>query len=119
MTQRETSSARRRLEDLRAELLGGRENLPTSEGGEVSDFGVGQHYADDGTSTFIRERNLALQGNADDLVHQIDAALQRIDAGTYGICERCGRPIGEERLEALPYATLCIECARERTRRET
>ena len=43
----------------------------------------------------------------------IDAALARIDAGTYGTCERCGRPIGQERLEAIPYATLCIDCKRE------
>ena len=45
------------------------------------------------------------------LQSDIDNALAKIDAGTYGICERCGRPIGEDRLEAMPAARLCIECA--------
>jgi DnaK suppressor protein len=46
------------------------------------------------------------------LLASIDSALARLDEGTYGRCERCGRPISEERLEALPYATRCIECKR-------
>ena len=53
----------------------------------------------------------ALDDEARDRVRKIDAALLRIENGTYGICENCGNPIGEKRLEALPYATLCIECA--------
>ena len=44
------------------------------------------------------------------LERQIEAALQRLDAGTYGVCERCGQPIPPRRLEALPYATLCVAC---------
>lgn len=112
MTERDTGPTRARLEGLRAELLAGRENLPVGEEAEASDSGPGQHYADDGTDTFIRARNQALHGSADELVAQIDAALARLDEGAYGTCERCGRPIGAERLEALPYATLCIECAR-------
>lgn len=112
MTERDTGPIRARLERMRAELLADRENLPVSEDAEVADYGPGQHYADDGTNTFIRARNQALHGNADDLVDRIDAALARLDEGTYGVCERCGRPIAEERLEALPYATTCIECAR-------
>jgi DnaK suppressor protein len=52
----------------------------------------------------------SLEENAEHLLASIDAALKRIQDGTYGVCERCGRPIGEERLEALPYATKCIEC---------
>jgi RNA polymerase-binding protein DksA len=45
-------------------------------------------------------------------VDEIDAALERVDAGTYGTCERCGQPIGEDRLDARPAATTCIRCAR-------
>lgn len=111
MTERETGAARQRLEELRAELLGGRENLPVSEDSEVSDFGVGQHYADDATNTFLRARNLALHGNADDIVAQIDRAMERIDAGSYGTCANCGREIPAERLEVLPYTIYCVSCA--------
>ncbi|NTU79730.1 MAG: conjugal transfer protein TraR [Chloroflexales bacterium] len=114
MTERDTGAMRQRLEQLRAELRTGRENLPAGEDSEIADVGAGQHNADAATDTFIRERNLALQGNADDILAQIDAALRRYDAGTYGVCERCGRLIGAERLEALPYTAFCIECARER-----
>lgn len=112
MTQRDTGPIRARLEQMRAELLADEENLPIGQEEDVSDSGPGQHYADDATDTFLRERNLALRGNADGLVAQIDGALARLDEGTYGICERCGRPIGAERLEALPYTALCIACAR-------
>jgi DnaK suppressor protein len=112
MTQRDTGPIRARLEAMRAELLADQENLPIGEDEEVSDSGPGQHYADDATNVFLRERNLALRNNADDIAAQIDGALARIDNGSYGTCERCGRPIGDDRLEALPYAALCIECAR-------
>jgi DnaK suppressor protein len=111
MTERDAEQARERLLQMREELTTGRENLPVSEDSEVSDFGAGQHYADDATNTFLRGRNMALQGNADDIVAQIDAALARVDAGSYGVCENCGRPINPERLEALPYTIHCVECA--------
>lgn len=111
MTQPDTEHVRERLEALRAELTTGRENLPVSEDEEVSDFGAGQHYADDATNIFLRARNMALHGNADDIVVQIDAALARLDAGQYGVCDRCGRQIDPERLAALPYTIYCIDCA--------
>ena len=56
------------------------------------------------------ERDLALYEKNHDQLAQIDAALKRIDAGTYGVCENCGKEIHRARLEALPYATLCISC---------
>ena len=56
------------------------------------------------------ERDLALYEKNHDHLAQIDAALERMDAGTYGICENCGKEIHPARLEALPYATLCINC---------
>jgi DnaK suppressor protein len=57
-----------------------------------------------------RERDLALSAQALAAVEDIDRALAKIDAGTYGICERCGQPIPKERLKALPYAALCVAC---------
>ncbi len=111
MTERDITEIRTRLEELRAELVGQAEALPIAEDAEVNDGGVGQHYADDGTNTFLRERNLALRGNAADLLAQVEAALRRLDEGTYGICQNCGREINPERLEALPYTAYCIECA--------
>jgi DnaK suppressor protein len=111
MTERDTTQIRARLEELRAELGGQDEALPIAEDADVNDGGVGQHYADDGTNTFLRERNLALRENAADLLAQVEAALRRLDAGTYGICENCGREINPERLEAIPYTAYCIDCA--------
>ena len=52
-----------------------------------------------------------------DLLQKIDRALQKIDAGTYGICERCGKPIEKARIKALPYVDLCIKDAQARSRR--
>jgi DnaK suppressor protein len=71
---------------------------------------VGNHLADDATDVMEQERNLALIGNLQERLHDVDRALERLAAGTYGICERCGKPIAPARLEALPFATLCIDC---------
>jgi DnaK suppressor protein len=111
MSELNTTEMRARLEELRAELSGQAEALPIAEEGEENDGSVGQHYADDGTDTFLRERNLALRENAADLLAQVEAALRRLDAGTYGTCDNCGRPINPERLEAIPYTAYCIDCA--------
>lgn len=77
--------------------------------GEIVDFDT-NHPADSGTELFEREKDLALQENLEGMLAQIHDALLKIDEGTYGLCDRCGRPIAEARLEALPYATFCIEC---------
>ena len=72
-------------------------------------IGSGDHIADSATETYLRELDEGLEENADHLLDAIEAALQRIEDGTYGLCSACGGPIGEERLEAVPYATLCID----------
>ncbi len=72
-------------------------------------IGSGDHIADSATETYLREIDGGLEENAEHLLVEIDAALGRIDDGSYGLCSVCGRPIGEERLEAVPYATLCID----------
>jgi DnaK suppressor protein len=68
--------------------------------------------ADTATVTVDREMDYSLEENSGHVLKEIDAALVRIDDGSYGNCSRCGKPIGEERLEAMPWATLCIECKR-------
>jgi RNA polymerase-binding protein DksA len=70
------------------------------------------HLADSATATLNREIDYTLEENAEHVLTAIDEALQRIDEGTYGTCGRCGNPIAEERLDAIPYANRCIECKR-------
>lgn len=68
--------------------------------------------ADAGSASFERETAQSLSNHARRLLTQIDDAMRRMDAGTYGLCERCGKPIDVARLEALPYALLCMDCKR-------
>ncbi len=75
------------------------------------------HLADTATETYDRELDYTLEENSEHVLADIDAALKRIETGTYGTCTSCGKDIGEERLEARPWATLCIGCQRERERR--
>jgi DnaK suppressor protein len=70
------------------------------------------HLADSATATLDREIDYTLEENAENLLRAIDQALERIETGTYGKCERCGQQIAEERLEAIPHATRCIDCQR-------
>jgi DnaK suppressor protein len=102
MEQRDTLT--RELSDLEAGSL----NVSQSElSGEAS---FDEEYADAGTFTFERERDLSLGNNIRDLLEKVGHALKRIDEGRYGLCERCGQPIDKARLKALPYATLCVRC---------
>lgn len=71
------------------------------------------HPADIGDELFERSKDLALRDNEHILLEQVEDALDKIEEGSYGICDRCGKPIDSERLEALPSATLCIHCQRE------
>jgi RNA polymerase-binding protein DksA len=85
---------------------------PGSVEDETGDETADQHIADVATATYDRELDYTLEENSEQVLSEIDAALRRIDEGTYGICTNCGKPIPEERLEALPWASLCIDCAR-------
>ena len=73
------------------------------------DGGFDDDPADTGSANFERERAQSLANHARRILLQIDDALVRMDNGTYGYCERCGDPIEYARLEAIPYATLCLE----------
>ena len=68
------------------------------------------HLADTATETYDRELDYTLEENSEHVLAEIGAALKRIEEGTYGTCTNCDRPIAVERLEALPWATLCIDC---------
>lgn len=79
--------------------------------------GAGDDAADAGFRTFEREQEMQFAENHRELLQQNERALARLDAGTYGICEVCGGPIGKARLQAFPRATLCLsdKQAQERT----
>ena len=72
--------------------------------------GVGNHLADEGSNVFEQERISTVVADMEDVLAQVNAALDRMDNGTYGICQRCGKPINEERLEAFPHVAFCIDC---------
>jgi RNA polymerase-binding transcription factor len=109
------------IQELKEKLLAERKDLQAqydeleelSFGSNQSDLsgemGFDEEYADAGTATFERERDLSLVNNLRDLMERIDKALGKIDEGTYGLCDRCGKPIEKLRLKALPYANLCIK----------
>jgi DnaK suppressor protein len=92
------------IENLRSE------NAASSE--DIAEEAIDQHLADAATDTYDRELGDSLEENSGQVLQEIDAALSQIDEGTYGICTNCGKPIPEERLDALPWAALCIDCAR-------
>jgi DnaK suppressor protein len=122
LTKKELDEFTARLSDERAELS---DQLTTIEDQAFAatqsdmsgDVGVDDESADAGTATFEREKELSIEQNVRDLIQKIDRALKRIDAGTYGVCERCGKPIEKARLKALPYVDLCIKDAQARSRR--
>lgn len=77
---------------------------------EPGDIQFDEESGEGGTVAVDRERDLALSAQALEAVDEIDAALEKIATGKYGICENCGQLIAKARLEALPYARLCIAC---------
>jgi RNA polymerase-binding protein DksA len=105
-----------RLQRLRDELLAQRESLQRGVDGlnvdELStdeEIGVGNHMADDATEVFNQEANLSLLRNQQHALDDVERALQRMERGEYGVCERCGREIDFARLKASPAARFCLE----------
>ena len=92
------------------------EENPGSVEDETQDSTADNHPADVATVTFDRELDYSLEENEERLLTAIDAALARIEEGTFGICRTCAQPIAEERLEALPWTTQCIDCKRKEER---
>jgi len=121
-------AARRRLDEERTRLEGVRdafavEHLDDEDESEsISELSaLDQHQADIGTETFEREKDFSILERVEAELNDVEHALRRIDDGTYGTCEACGRPIEEERLEAVPAARLCLadQAAAERDVRTT
>jgi YteA family regulatory protein len=115
----DTDRFRKMLEEERTRVRAAIDNLHADHPGSMSeetgeDAVYDNHLADTATETYDRELDYTLEENSEHVLAEIDAALQRIEDGTYGQCTNCGRQIPEERLEALPYATLCIDCQRQR-----
>ena len=105
---------------LRARLLGDMNHLADAALQKDGDDPVRMpsEMADIGTETFEQELSLDLLGNEKEVLEQIEAALGRIEAGTFGKCEACGCGIAKARLDAVPYAALCVKCAARRERNE-
>ncbi|MDQ0786429.1 TraR/DksA family transcriptional regulator [Streptomyces sp. B3I8] len=108
--------------ELQSELMRLRTELDSSGralAGLMRDSGdgAGDDQADTGTKNITREHELALAANAREMLEQTERALDRLDAGTYGLCENCGDPIGKARMQAFPRATLCVECKQKQERR--
>jgi DnaK suppressor protein len=120
VTKRDLQAYRRRLEAELAELRGQRADLEEATEASLSDatgeVGFDEEFADAGSFTFERERDLSLVDNAKDLIDKVEHALALMDSGRFGRCEACGGAIEAERLDALPYATLCLADARQRVR---
>src|SRR2546425_12363542 len=109
------------IDDIKRRLLAERSQLlhdldvkehQVAEDGDDLDperGGVGNHMADDANQTFEQETMLTLERSTRRHLDQVNEALARIEAGTYGLCANCGKPIHPARLEARPSSLLCIE----------
>jgi DnaK suppressor protein len=103
---------RSRLESMRKRLSEELEQLkstvrPADERREGSPFGKREEEA---TESFELEKRLTLEKRIREQLAEVEHALQKFDDGTYGLCDNCGRPIPPDRLEALPQASLCLNC---------
>jgi RNA polymerase-binding transcription factor DksA len=118
----DTAEFKERLVEERQRLAAAAANLShehaddgslTDETGELTG-GSDNHMGDVATETFDRELDAGLQEGVEQQIEQIDAALGRIEDGSFGLCAVDGKPIPEERLRAVPWATLCIDHQRAR-----
>ena len=122
LTKKELADLRIRLDEERVQLDTQLTTIETdsfasTQSESSGDVGLDDEPADAGTATFEREKDLSIENNVRDLLHKIDRALKRMDDGTYGICDVCGKPIEKARVKALPYVDLCIKDAQAQSRR--
>lgn len=111
-------NVKQELENIRQRLIEERDRLRAEHaeqvllgeaGNELADYDP-NHPGDAGTDTFERTKDFAIDENNREIMRQVEDALRKIEEGTYGTCDRCDKQIGAARLEAIPYASLCIEC---------
>jgi RNA polymerase-binding transcription factor DksA len=122
LTKKELDELREHLQseklELEEQLTTLEENTFAASQSDISgEVAFDDETADAGTATFERERDLSIENNVRDLLAKIDRAMRRMDAGTYGLCDRCGKPIEKARIKALPYVDLCIKDAQAQSRR--
>jgi DnaK suppressor protein len=117
MDQQTVDRLRERLESEQGEIrrqlddLGARRDAEGIENPELN-----EGFADAGQAAAERASLLTLVRSLRDTLRDVEHALDRMDAGTYGTCDNCGQPIADERLDALPAARLCLDCKRQRGR---
>jgi DnaK suppressor protein len=115
MSQLDTSPFRTRLEEERARLTNAFEFLVRENPGSIEDelgeiaAGNDNHLGDLASATYDRELDVSLEEGVQQTLGDIELALKKIEDGTYGVCEVCGKPIGEQRLTAIPWARFCID----------
>ena len=105
------SDLRASLEQERSDLRARLAEMGLLSGGELS---FDQNFADSSQVTAERGEVEALAGNLRESLNDVEAALVKLDNGTFGACESCGQPISPDRLEAKPAARLCMDCASRR-----
>ena len=105
-----------RRDELRAEYDQTLSEITELQRDRLTDS-AGDDQADTGTKTFEREQEISLANSILERITQVERALERLDEGSYGWCERCGNPIPVERLAAFPSATLCVTCKQLEERR--
>ncbi len=125
----ETKLTKKELGDLRVRLEEERTQLDTqlttivedsfaiAQSELAGDVGLDDESTDAGTATSEREKDLSIENNVRDLLQKIDRALKRMDDGSYGVCDICGKNIEKARVKALPYVDLCIKDAQAQSRR--
>ncbi len=118
MSQVDTDHFRQKLLEERQRVVEAISYLHEENPGSIEDEtdevvgSVDNHLADTATVTVDREIDYTLEENSEHVLREIDAALERIEDGSFGVCRTCEKPIEAERLELLPYATQCIDCKR-------
>ena len=112
MTPELLSRLRKELETEREAVLGQlRDRGAEPHGDKIDAMDVDDNFADSAAATAERSETLALISTERERLADIEAALARMDEGTYGTCAQCGRPIPEARLEARPLSVRCVDCA--------
>ncbi|SRR5579875_475654 len=117
MTNKEQKKYQQRLLEMATRLKNNEEGVANDAlrqvSGDVSGnlSNVPMHMADLGTDTFEQEMSASLMTNTRQMQTEVAAALDRMEKGTFGKCEQCGRDISEGRLDALPYTRYCVDCA--------
>ena len=108
LNKQEIAHFKMRLEDLRSQITRLLQDTKKEVTQADESKGYSQHSADEGTDDFVRNVNLEVTNKDFGLLRQIDRALEKIEDGTYGVCDLSGEEIPLKRLEAIPYATMTV-----------